>query len=240
MIEVLFGHVLDGPLFPGGPTILAVILGLSSLGFVATATIAFRFSGPVPGLTALALEAVVVFLKDELVVPIFGESGIQRWLAFFTSLFFFILVANLAGLVPGLKSPTANLAVTSSLALLVLGLMFAVGLRALGPVGFLRNMAPQGIPLVISLIAGFLEFAGLFVKGVILSLRLFANLLAGHLAILSCLALIFVLGPGMALIAVPFAIVLYFLEILVAFLQAFVFALLAGLFVQGTSTVHEA
>ena len=239
LIGVLFGHVLDAPLRPGGPTVLAVILGVSTLLLCLVFVLAFRSKRPVPGLATLALESLVGFLRDELVLPVWGPERAARWLPFLVSLFFFVLVANLVGLIPGLKSPTANLAVTSALALVVFGLMFGVGVRLLGLAGFVSNLAPKGIPLAIRLFAGFLEFAGLLIKGLILSLRLFANLLAGHLAILSCLALIFVLSPWVTFLAVPFALFLYLLEILVAFLQAFVFALLASLFLEGSSTAHD-
>jgi F-type H+-transporting ATPase subunit a len=190
------------------------------------------------GLT-LAVEMLVVFIRDDLVYPVLGKVRGRRWLAYFTALFLFLFVLNLLGFVPTFRAATGNLAVTSALAALTLVLIFAVGLSRLGPLGFFRNLYPAGSPFLIGLFVAVLEFTGLLLKGAVLSLRLFANLFAGHLAILCFLVLMLTVNPAFVVVSVPFALFTSLLEILIALIQAMVFTLLGALFLHMASTSHE-
>jgi F-type H+-transporting ATPase subunit a len=99
-------------------------------------------------------------------------------------------------------------------------------------------MYPEGVPWPIGFFILFLETIGIFIKSMVLSLRIFANMFAGHLAILSFLVLIFVLSVWSVTIAVPFAVFVYLLELLVALIQAFVFTLLSCIFIHMSSCSH--
>jgi len=141
-------------------------------------------------------------------------------------------------MVPAFKAATGNLSVTSALAALVLVLLFAAGLTRLGPFGFFRNMLPADVPRVIGLFVAGLELAGLFLRGAVLSLRLMANLFAGHLAVLCFLVMMLVASPSLAVVSVPFAVFTSLLDVLIAVIQSLVFTLLGCLFLQMASTSH--
>jgi F-type H+-transporting ATPase subunit a len=246
----LFRHVLDGnilELFPFLPpvqlargfTVDLLMLVLAAVLVLLLFLVAFRRPSAKPAGLAVLLETLVLFVRNDIVVPIMGRERGDRWLPFFTTLFLFLLVTNLLGLVPAFKTATGNLTVTSALALMVMVLIFAVGIRRVGIGKFFRNLYPQGTPLPIGLFVALLEFVGLIIRSVVLSLRIFANMFAGHLAILSFLVLMFVLNPLFGVISLPFSIFTYALEVLVAVIQALVFTLLSCIFITLSSTAHE-
>ncbi len=182
------------------------------------------------------VEIIVLFIRDDIVYPVMGEKRGRHWLTFFLSMFIFIFTVNIIGLIPAFKSATGNISVTSAMALIVFILTFAVGFKELGFPGFFKNIYPKGAGPVIGVFVVILEFFGYFIKSIVLSLRLFANMFAGHLAILSFLVLMFVINPFFGFISVPFAVFTYLLEVLIAFLQAFVFTLLSCIFIMMAST----
>ena len=243
LAATLFHHILDSrvmEIFPGiKPVILpfgisvnmlvvllaaAVILAVF---FSAVRKISLKPKGP-----ALILEMLVLFVRNDITVPVMGKERGEKWLAFFSALFLFLLTVNFLGLFPAFKAATGSLSVTTALSFLILLIIFIYGLKSAGFAGFFKHMFPQGAPLPVGLFVAFLEFSGFFIKTMVLSLRLFANMFAGHLAILSFLALIFVLSPLMAAVAVPFSLFVYILELLVAFIQALVFTLLSCIFIN--------
>jgi F-type H+-transporting ATPase subunit a len=246
----LFRHILDGntiELFPflppvqlaRGITVDMLMLVLAAVLVLVLFLAALRRPSAKPGGLAVLLETLVLFVRNDIVVPIMGRERGDRWLPFFTTLFLFLLTTNLLGLIPAFKTPTGNITVTSALALMVMVLIFGVGIRKVGLGGFFRNLYPEGTPLPIGLFVALLEFIGLIIRSVVLSLRIFANMFAGHLAILSFLVLMFVLNPVFGVISVPFSIFTYTLEVLVAVIQALVFTLLSCLFITLSSTAHE-
>ncbi len=247
---VLLEHVLDSTklnLFPGVPavelpwglTVHALMLATAVVIVAGLLLWAARHASLKSRGLALGVEIVVLFVRDDVVYPVLGPVRGRRWLPYFVTLFLFIFVLNLLGLIPAFKSATGNLAVTSALAAIMLALILAVGLARLGPLGFFRNMVPAGSPKAIGLFVAVLEFAGLFIKGAVLSLRLFANLFAGHLAILCFLVLMIVIGPGLMAVSLLFAVFTALLEVLIALIQALVFTLLGCLFLQMASASHE-
>ncbi len=189
-----------------------------------------------PSRKVLFLESVVLFVRDDIVFPVMGKERGERWLPFFFTQFIFLFTVNLLGLIPAFKTATGNINVTSAMALMIFLLVFIVGIRDLGLVPFFKNLYPKDTSLPIGLFVAFLEFFSLFTKSIVLSLRLFANMFAGHLAILSFLVLMFVITPFFGFISVPFAVFTYTLEVLVALIQAFVFTLLSCIFIMMAST----
>jgi F-type H+-transporting ATPase subunit a len=148
----------------------------------------------------------------------------------FCSLFFFILAMNLIGLVPCFAAATANVSVTAPLALVTLSCMIFGAIYRLGLGGFVKSFIPPGVPWPVLIVLIPVEFAGVFIKAFALTIRLFANILAGHVVILFLLGLLVAFG----LLALPFglmAVMIYVLEIAVAFLQAYIFTLLSAVFI---------
>lgn len=199
-----------------------------------------------------ALEAMLQFIKTDIV-----EKGIhhhsEKYVPLFWTMFMFILGCNLMGMLPWIGSPTASIAVTGMLAFVIFVVGTVAGVKQFGAVGFLKNFCPElGLPwymaIVIVPMVWVIEFASLFIKHTILAIRLLANMAAGHLVLLGILGLAFGVeaarmesSTGWSLIAVVSILgttVLSIMELGVAFLQAYVFTLLAALFI-GSATEHH-
>ena len=193
---------------------------------------------------AAGLEGVILYLRNEVFMPVLGGHGGERYIPFVLSLFFFILFCNLFGLVPYGSTPTGNISVTMTLALVTFIVVEIAGMKALGK-SYINTIVywPHDMPLYLrlplSLILTPVELLGKFTKPFALTIRLFANMIAGHVIILALIGLIFMFGAFVALAAVPMALFIMFLEILVAFIQAFVFALLAAVFIGQIRAAHH-
>lgn len=183
-----------------------------------------------------AIEFVIDFLRDDFMNPFLGEKESKKWQPFLLSIFFFLLFLNLLSLVPYMGAPTGNINFTAAMALMVFIVFNAAGMKSKGPFGYVKGLVPAGTPAPILILLFPIEVLGLFTKTVALAIRLFANLAAGHFVIFSLLGLI-VLFKKIALAPafVGFALAIYVLEILVAFLQAYVFTLLTTLFISGAT-----
>lgn len=190
-----------------------------------------------------AIEALVLFVRNDVAIANIGHGG-AKFAPYILTLFFFILYCNLLGLLPWGAAATGNLAVTGALALTAFVTIEISGMVALGPKGYLKTivMVPPGMTgigaVVMALIMTPVEIIGKIVKPFALTLRLFANMTAGHFVILALLGLIFVFGTaapairyGVAAGAVAFTLFMMLLELLVAFLQAYIFALLTSVFI---------
>jgi F-type H+-transporting ATPase subunit a len=250
IMDTLFHHIMDGSTMevfpylpdinlPFGITVHTIMLFLSSFLIILLSFLAIRKPALKTRGLRLVMEIVVLFVRDDIVYPIMGEKKGEKWLSFFFSLFVFIFIVNSLGLIPAFKTATGSITVTLALSLMVLIIIFITGIAKLGFFGFFSNMYPKGTLLPIGIFVVFLEFTGLFIKSMVLSLRLFANMFAGHLAILSFLMLIFILHPLMVSISLPFAVFIYILEVLVALIQALVFTLLSCIFITMASSTHE-
>ncbi|MDD7987429.1 F0F1 ATP synthase subunit A [Lentisphaera marina] len=176
------------------------------------------------------LEPFVIYVRDEIAVKNMGEKDGKAWTPFFCSLFFLILGSNLLGLIPGNATATGTFWITGSLALIVFLCMTLVVAIKFGPVNFIKAFMPPGVPTWVLLLLTPLEMIGLVVKCVSLTIRLFANMLAGHIVLFSIMALLYVFSYY-AILAYPIAIGIYALEVFVGFLQAYVFTFLAALFI---------
>ncbi len=185
----------------------------------------------VPHGIANLVEVFVVFIRDEIVLSVIGKEGL-KYLHYFLTLFFFILLCNLFGLIPYGATATGNLAVTGGLAFLSFILIQLAGIKKHGLIGYYKGLVPHGVPAFVAPVMFIVEFLGLFAKAFALTVRLFANMTAGHIVILSLIGLIFVFKSVLvAPISIAFAIFINLLEILVAFIQAYIFTMLTALFV---------
>lgn len=183
------------------------------------------------GTAANLFEMLVLFVRDELAIKNIGKEEGPRYTPYLLTAFFFILFMNLLGLFPWMATATGNIAVTLSLALCTFIITQAAGIRAAGLGGYLAHLT-GGVHPALWIIMIPVELLGLFTKPFALTMRLFANMLAGHIVIFFLLGLIFLFGhPAVALVSVPFAIGIYVLELFVAFVQAYVFTMLSALFI---------
>ena len=184
-----------------------------------------------------AMESLILYFRDEVVRTNIGH-GADAYTPFILTLFFFILGMNLIGLTPLGITPTANLSVTAALAVISFIVTEVSGFRALGPAGYARTIfyLPSGLPtlmkpLMLAILTP-VEFLGKLTKPFALAVRLLANMTAGHTLILAIMGMIFVLQSYlMGAASVAMASVLMILELFVAFLQAYIFAMLTSVFI---------
>src|SRR5438067_3966457 len=227
--EVILHHVLDAKIL--SINILGIDFSITKhvlmMWIAATLIVfvfryAFREQRTIPNGVANLLEAIVVFLRDEVVLPNMGEAG-RRYLPYLLTVFFFILFCNLLGLIPFAATATGNVSVTAALALMSLIMIQVGGIREHGFKHHLQNLIPHGIPTWLLPIMLPVEIMGQFTKPFALCIRLFANMTAGHIVILSFLSMIFILkNYFMPFISVPFAVFISLLELFVALLQAYI------------------
>lgn len=184
-------------------------------------------------------EALIVYVRDEIVYANIGREDGRPYVPFIATLFFFILFMNLIGLVPFGGTATGNLAVTGVLAVAAMLVIQASGFIANGPVKYARSLMPEGVPMFLAPVMIPIELIGHFAKPFALMVRLFANMTAGHAVILSFLGLIFIIKSYFVVpISIGFAIFIYLLEILIAFIQAYIFATLTAVFINLTRHPH--
>lgn len=190
--------------------------------------------GLVPHGLANGVESFIVYIRDEVVKPNLGEQT-SRYLPYFLSLFFFILFCNLLGLVPFGATATGNIAVTATLALCTFFLIHLSGMREHGFFHYWKTYLPQEVNPVLGALIFFIDMMGLLTKTFALTIRLFANMIAGHIVILALISLIFLFGTVLvAPISIGAAIAISLLEVFVAFLQAYLFTFLTAIFVGMT------
>jgi F-type H+-transporting ATPase subunit a len=179
------------------------------------------------------LEPVINFIKDEVAKPNLGHKY-QKYLPYLLTVFFFILINNLVGLIPGTANVTGNIAFTLVLA----ALSFIVIMFSTKRHYWMHIIWPPGVPFFVKIILIPVEILGIFTKPFALMIRLFANMIAGHIIIICLVSLIFIFGAlnkgigwGFSPLSIAFVIFIYFIELLVAFLQAYIFTNLTAVFV---------
>jgi F-type H+-transporting ATPase subunit a len=184
-----------------------------------------------------AIEAMVLFFRDKIVMANVGHGG-EKYVPFVLALFSFILIGNLLGLLPYGAAATANISVTAALAIMSMLVIEVSGMRALGPVGYMRtivywnNELPLMMRIPMALIMTPVELLGKLTKPFALAVRLMANMTAGKIVMFAILGLIFMFGSyWIAVGPVLMVVALSFLKIFVAILQAYVFALLTSVFI---------
>lgn len=196
-------------------------------------------NGVPKGVLAHTVESLALFVRDEIARPNLGNEEAPRYTPYLTTLFFFILAINWLGLIPGFFTGTGVITVTAALAVITFIFTQVAGIRAAGLGGYLAHLT-GGVPVFLWIIMVPVEVLGLFTKPFALLVRLFANMLGGHMVVFFLLSLIFVWSVGAAGVSVPLAIAIYCLEIFVGILQAYLFTLLTSLFIgQGVAMGHH-
>jgi F-type H+-transporting ATPase subunit a len=192
-------------------------------------------------------EAILLFLRNQVARPAIGEHDADRFLPYIWTAFFFILFCNLLGLVPWMGSPTGALGCTSALAVIAFAVSIGSGVRRFGPVRYVLGQVPKmdlpwymAVFLFPMLLA--IELLGILIKHSVLAIRLLANMFAGHLVLAVVIGFIaqtagLAIWFGVMPASVAGAVALDLLELLVAFLQAYIFAFLSALFIG--MAVHQ-
>jgi F-type H+-transporting ATPase subunit a len=194
------------------------------------------------------LEAMLLYIRDDVARPAIGEHDADRFLPFLWTLFFFVLGCNLFGLVPWAGSATGALATTGALAFITFATVVGGGMAQSGFIGFFKSQVPHMDlpgPLAILLVPMIfaIELLGLFIKHFVLAVRLLANMMAGHLVLAVIVAFIAASAGSAAFWGVMPASVLgatalNLLELFVAFLQAYIFTFLSALFIGAAVHPH--
>jgi len=185
-----------------------------------------------------AFEVLIVYIRDEVARKAIPE-GADRFLGYLLTTFFFIFACNLLGLIPGMATATGNISVTAALAIMAFLVIQASGIRRYGVIRHFKNLVPHGLPAWLVPLIFCLELLSMFIKPFALCIRLFANMMAGHVVILAFISLIFIFGAqfgdaaayGAVPVAVFFALFVHVLELLVALLQAYIFTMLTANFI---------
>jgi F-type H+-transporting ATPase subunit a len=188
-----------------------------------------------------AIEPVVQFIRDEVAKPNIGHHY-RKYMPLLLTIFFFILINNIFGLIPGSANVTGNIAFTA-----VLGVISFLIITFSGNKHYWGHIFNPPVPFGIKFIMVPVEILSIFTKPFALIIRLFANMLAGHIIIICLISLIFIfgnmgtfVGVGFAPISIAFAVFIYVIEVLVAFIQAFIFTNLTAVFIgQATEDHHQ-
>jgi F-type H+-transporting ATPase subunit a len=222
--------------------ILAAVLVFAVMKLAANSLERQRKSGKAPTGFGGAVEAMVMWVRNDIAIANIGHGG-EKFAPLIVTLFFFILFANLLGLLPWGASPTGNLAVTAALAIIVFLVIEIAGFMKLGPKGYLGTIFPHfpGLhgpgAVALAVFMSPIEIMSKLVKPFALAVRLFGNMTAGHFVILSLFGIIFMFGHlqvanwGIGLVTAALVTGIMLLELIVAFLQAYVFALLSAVFI---------
>lgn len=184
----------------------------------------------IPGRWQSIAEVIVLFLREEVAGQIKRDRS--AWMPFIIALFFFILANNLIGLLPGMMPATSNVNVTATLALIVFLVVQFAGIRENGFMGYFKSFVPAGVPVPIAVLMLPVEIVSQLARPFSLTIRLFANIFAGHMVMFMIISLIF-LYKSYFIVPLPIlgnALLLIF-EIFVAFIQAFIFSYLSGMYI---------
>ena len=243
--ESIVNHLLDFHI-PGVPLtahqILLLLVGLFTIVVFWWAAKRITTRPKKKGLVAL-LEIGLVWIRDEIVYPWLGPERGRRYLPFFWTLFFFILFANLLGLAPfplnaWERTATGNLAVTGALAAMVFVMVQVAGMKQHGWGKYWVDLVPAGTPKFLFPLVFVIEFIGLFTKPFALTVRLFANMTGGHAILLVLFGFLLgvqhysspLIGAPATLASFGFILFIMLFEVLVAFIQAFIFTILTAIF----------
>ena len=188
------------------------------------------------------IEVVIIFLRDEVAKPCMGNKY-KKYMPLLLTIFFFIWINNLLGLLPGGANFTGNIAVTACLALLAFIVILANSKKHF----WMHLVNPPGVPFGIKFLLVPIEIVSLFIKPMALCIRLFANIMAGHIVILALICIVFIfaaintyVGAGFVPVSLAFSIFMFLLELLVGAIQAFIFVNLTAVFIgQGLEGSHD-
>lgn len=200
-------------------------------------------AGTAPKGAANAFEAMILYIRNEVILPNVGHHG-EGFVPYLLTVFFFILTLNLLGLVPYGSTATGNISVTATLAAITFITVEIAGIRAngwgyLSTIFYWNNDLPMVMRPLMFLIISPVELLGKFTKPFALAIRLFANMTAGHIVLLALMGLFFSFGLPVGVAPLGMAVAIMFLELFVAFLQAFVFTLLSSVFIGLIREAHH-
>jgi F-type H+-transporting ATPase subunit a len=231
-------------------TILAIFINafIVVLIFLAVAKSYKKRKGQAPKGLQSVLEPLILFIRDDVAKSSIGEEKYERYLPYLMTLFFFILFSNLFGIFPffpGGANVTGNIAVTGVMAFFTFVITTVSGNKHYWTDIFNTPGVPWWLKIPVPLMP-FVEVLGIFTKPFVLAVRLFANMVSGHIVLAGFISLIFIfgkisigLGYGVSVFSMAFAIFLDLLEVLVAFIQAYVFVLLSALYFGMATEVPE-
>ena len=255
------GHVADAnsfhiPQFLGGHIELPMICGLQITKFMVIELVAalllivifiplarkIKTGNPVKGRFWNLMEVFLLYLRDEVIYPSIGKKNARPYIPFLWTLFFFILFCNLGGMLPWCGSPTGSLAVTATLAIITYLVVIGGGMIKQGAFKYWAHQVPKmDLPAILAVFLKpmifVIEVVGNLIKHIVLSIRLLANMFAGHvvlavfIAFISGTASIVWLWPFVTVGSLAMSVALSCLELFVAFLQAYIFTFLAALFI---------
>ena len=182
------------------------------------------------GFVAKFFEPFILFIKNDIVIDNLGKKDSHVWTPLFCTLFFFILGCNLIGLIPGNATATGSFFVTAGLALITFICMTLITIFKYGTVNFLKAFIPEGVPLPLLFLLVPLEMAGVLIKCMALTIRLFANMFAGHIVLFAIMGLTYAFG-WLALPSLFVSVAILGLEVFIAFLQTYIFTFLSAMFI---------
>jgi F-type H+-transporting ATPase subunit a len=222
-----------------------ITMGLMAWIFISAARMYARNQGSAPKGIQSFVEPLIIFVRDDIAKSSIGEKKYQKYLPFLLTSFFFIWFSNLLGLIPilpGGANVTGNIAVALTLATIVF-----IITTVSGNANYWKHiLAMPGVPVGVLALLTPIEIIGVFLKPFVLMIRLFANIMAGHIIALSFFSLIFIfaemntgLGFGVSILSIAFTVFMGALELLVAFLQAYVFTLLAAMYFGAAVEEHH-
>jgi len=191
---------------------------------------------PIPNKIGRFLEPLVLFVRDEIAIPNIGEKHYKKYMSYLLTVFFFIWFINLAGLTPLGINVTGNIAVTFCLALITFLITQFTSKK-----GYWKHIFwMPGVPTPMKFILAPIELLGVFIKPFALMIRLYANMSAGHIVLMSLIGLLYIFENWLAKGAF-FSLTLFLsiIELLVAFLQAYIFTMLTALYFGGAVAEHE-
>lgn len=199
----------------------------------------YKHGGKAPKGLASFIEPIILFIRDEIAHPNIGDKYYQRFVPYLITLFFFIWIANMLGLMPvfpGGANLSGNIAFTMALALLTLILMLFNASKDF----WKHTFWMPGVPVPMKLLLAPIELIGIFTKPFALMIRLFANMTAGHIVILSLIGLIFIFKSiAVAPASILLTLFIYLIKVFISLLQAYIFTLLSALFIGQTMATHE-
>lgn len=193
--------------------------------------------GPIPSGFGRVLEPLVIYVRDDIAIPNIGEKKYRKFMGFLLTVFFFIWVLNLMGMTPLSVNVTGNIAVTACLALFT----YLITQFSANKDYWKHIFWMPGVPVLMKIVLIPIELLGTLTKPFALMVRLFANITAGHVVIMSLIAMIFI-GKNLAVdapISIFLTLFISVIELLVAFLQAYIFTMLSALFIGLAVEEHE-
>ena len=212
--------------------LLVLIFGISEKNYS-------KSSKGVPSGIAKFTEPLILFIRDEVAIPNIGEKNYKKYMPYLLTLFFFIWINNLMGLIPFFPfsaNLTGNIAFTAVLAVITFGITTLAGTKDYWKHIFWM----PGLPVPMKLFLAPIEFLGIFIKPISLMIRLFANISAGHIIVLSLISLIFIAETvWIAPLSVGFTVFISLIEILVVAIQAYIFTMLSALYIGSAMDEHE-